>query len=75
MPEPRTTSLTPEQERLVGLVIERAEQACRYALKHQDFTGQSANDEAVWTVAAQVCEVAIRPHVLAHIAEDVARHD
>lgn len=70
----KTTALTPEQQRIVDLVIERAEQACRYALKHQEFSDCDGNSHyrEGWEVAAAVCEGAIKGHVLAHIAADIA---
>jgi hypothetical protein len=49
-----------EAERLLNDLIERAEQACRYALKHQN--GEDVGAE----VMARVCEEAIRPHLERH---------
>lgn len=71
MPSPETT-LAPEQQRTVDLVVERAEQACRYALKHQDFNGADAGYISGWETAVAVCEGAIRRHVMAHIEKDIA---
>jgi hypothetical protein len=65
------TTLTAEQQRIVGLVIERAEQACRYALKHQRFEADNPEYRSGWEVAAATCEGAIRQHVMAHIAADL----
>ena len=66
--------LTAEQQRLVDLVVERAEQACRYALKHQIF-GSDTDPQyrSGWEVAASVCEGAIRDQVMRHIESDLAR--
>jgi hypothetical protein len=63
--------LTVEQQKLIDLVIERAEQACRYALKHQDFLDADPNYVSGWEVAASVCEGAIRRTVMSHIEEDI----
>lgn len=52
--------------------ISRAEQACRYALKHQNFDG-SNEYEGGWRDAAEVCEGAIAPHVRRHAEEDLKR--
>lgn len=56
--------------RTVNAIIERAEQACRYALKHQEFSADNPEFKSGWDVAAHVCEKAIRPHVLCHLSED-----
>ncbi len=48
-------------------IISRAEQACRYALKHQDFTDSSEDYRNGFTAGSQVCESAIRPHIDRHI--------
>jgi hypothetical protein len=59
---------------VIDLVIERAEQACRYALKHQNFNSDTDPEyRSGWEVAASVCEGAIRPQVERHIADDVVR--
>lgn len=61
-------------EALVEAIIERAEQACRYALKHQSFDGDTTKGfREGWEVAAAVCERAIREHVKRHLAADLAR--
>lgn len=68
--------MTPEQERVVNLVIERAEQACRYVLKHNTDGLRNDGDEEYgsgFKVACQVCEGAIRDQVMRHIAEDIER--
>lgn len=66
-------SLSPEQQKIVDLVIERAEQACRYAFKHQNFEGTHTTDNyrEGWEIGASVCEGAIKPHVLRHIETDL----
>ena len=61
------------REIAVNETIERAEQACRYALKHQDFMGAEPAYKEAWEVAASVCEKAIRSHVERHIQQDVER--
>lgn len=58
-----------EQER--NAVIERAEQACRYALKRQEFCDSSPGYRDGWETAAEVCEAAIRPHVERHTKDGV----
>lgn len=55
--------------RLRDATIERAEQACRYVLKHQN----REEDSEYWTgfeIACQLCEKAIRRHVEKHAKED-----
>jgi hypothetical protein len=63
--------LTAEQQKLIDLVIERAEQACRYALKHQDFLDADPNYVSGWEIASSVCEGAIRSAVMKYIEEDI----
>lgn len=63
--------LTIEQTQIVNAVIERAMQACRYARKHQTFESCDAAYKDGWEVAAEVCEGAIRDHVMRHIEEDL----
>jgi hypothetical protein len=70
--EKQAASLSPEQQRLVDLVIERAEQGCRLALKHHTFGHDDESFQNGWEDAAEVCERAIRPNVMSHIAEDIA---
>lgn len=66
--------LTDEQKKIVDAVIERAEQACRYALKNQTFeSDDTPGYREGWEVAAGVCEGAIRAHVMNHIKDDLAR--
>lgn len=63
---------TPAQSGVVEAVIARAEQACRYALKHQNFEGDETEYQLGWEIAAGVCGGAIRAHVLRHLDEDLA---
>ena len=53
--------------------IERAEQACRYALKHQNFDSDNPEFKAGYEVAVAVCEGSIAPHVRRHAEEDLKR--
>jgi len=64
--------MTPDQDRLVRLVIERAQSACDRALKHQNFDS-STDKEFVsgWEVAVHVCKAAIEQSVLEHIENDL----
>jgi hypothetical protein len=67
-------SMTDEQQKLIDLVIERAEQACQYALKRQEFDDNCSEDfRSGWEVAVDVCVGAIRRHVMQHIADDLTR--
>ena len=69
--------MTPEEQRIVDLVIERAEQACRYALKHAEFGFESfeVDFNAGFRDGAGACQSAIRKHVMAHIEDDLTmRH-
>ncbi len=72
-PPPETGALTPEQNE----AVERAEQACRYVLKHQEFEREAPDQvgeyERGFSDACHDCERAIRPHVLRHLANAVAR--
>ena len=72
-----TPAMLAEQTRIVNLVIERAEQACRYVLKHQQFDrdepGVETEYETGFSVACGVCEGAIRQAVMRHIASDLRR--
>jgi hypothetical protein len=62
------------QQMLIDLVIERAEQACRYALKYQNFDSDTDPEfRSGWEVAASVCEGAIRESVMRHLKDDLAR--
>lgn len=63
--------MTKEQLELINLVIERAEQACRYALKYQDFTDATADFQSGWEVGALVCGGMIRNAVMRYIAQDI----
>ena len=65
--------LTAEQQKIIDAVIARAEQACRYALKHQNFDDDTNPEfKSGWEVAAEVCEGAIRDAVMRHIETDLA---
>jgi hypothetical protein len=67
-------TFSPDQLRLINLVIERAEQACRYALKHQNFDSDTDPEfRSGWEVAASVCEGAIRDSVMRHVEDDFTR--
>jgi hypothetical protein len=61
------------QEELIDAVIERAEQACRYVFKSQNFNFTSEDNEygMGFELGCQVCENAIRSHVMRHIKEDI----
>lgn len=64
-----------EVEEIVRLVVERAEQACRYALKHQNFEADDDGTDRYrdgWETAAEVCEMVIADHVARHINDDLA---
>ncbi len=56
-------------------LIARAEQACRYVLKHNEdsWDGESKDSEYAsgFAVACKVCEKAIREHIVSHLAEDL----
>ncbi len=56
----------PEQG-LIEEIISRAEQACRYALKHQNFPADMSKYQWGFSDAAVICEKAIREHVLRHL--------
>lgn len=69
-------ALTPDQQKLIDAVIERAEQACRYALKHNEtaWSGDgepSADYRSGFEIACEVCEGAIRDAVMRHIEADI----
>lgn len=59
----------PCSAKLIDKLISRAEQACRYAVKHQNL-GDSDYDLG-FAVGGDVCEKAIREHIMRHLAEDV----
>jgi len=59
----------PCSANLIDKLISRAEQACRYAVKHQSL-GDSDYDKG-FAVGGGVCETAIREHIMRHLAEDV----
>lgn len=61
-----TEDITLVQPRLVRLAVERAEQACRYAVKHQDFADSLPEYANGFKAGAAVCEGAIRDHIERH---------
>ena len=66
--------MTPEQRSIVEAVIERAEQACRYVLKHNEeaWSGKERTDyHQGFEDACEICARAIRSHVLANIPADI----
>ena len=67
--------IVDEVTKIIDAVIERAEQACRYALKHKEFEGRDEpymkGYASGWEVGASVCEHAIREFVMLHIFEDI----
>jgi hypothetical protein len=68
-------AMTPEQRAIVEAAIERAEQACRYVLKHNEesWSGQERSDyHQGFETACEVCARAVRSHILTHIAADIA---
>lgn len=62
---------------LPTLIIERAEQACRYVAKNNESAmGQEERDSEHgkgFLTACEVCEQAIGEHVKRHIDDDIAR--
>lgn len=65
--------MTPDQDRLIRLVIERAQSACDRALKHQNFDSDTDKEfVSGWEVAVHVCKAAIEEGVLNHIEKDWA---
>lgn len=65
--------MTPDQDQLVRLVIERAQSACDRALKHQNFDSDTDKEfVSGWQVAVHVCKMAIEMGVLDHIEKDLA---
>lgn len=57
-------------KRVVALVIERAEQACRYVVKHSQLEHGPYRDG--FESAGEVCEGAIKAQVMRHIEADIA---
>ena len=55
--------------RIVDETVSRAEQACRYAVKHQNFSGTNPDYESGFEIGANVCEAAIAAHVARHYHE------
>lgn len=74
MPRVLAGMIEAEKERIIQAAIERAEQACRYVLKHQNFEGESEYQDG-FEIACEVCEKAIAEHVRRHIEADLARPD
>lgn len=66
------SELPSDVDRIVRLAIERAEQACRYVLKHNEDRLEAGPYADGFEVACQVCEGAIAEHVRRHIADDIA---
>jgi|1185.fasta_scaffold1135334_2 hypothetical protein len=67
-------NMTPEQQTVVDAVIERAEQACRYVLKHNEEAWSGDERTAYhqgFEAACEICVRAIRSHVMTHIAGDI----
>jgi hypothetical protein len=70
----RAGSMTPEQRAIVEAVIERAEQACRHVLRHNEDAWRGDKRTAYhegFEVACEICERAIRTHVMTHIQGDI----
>jgi hypothetical protein len=65
-------ALTPEQQKIVDAVIARAEQACRYAFKHQNFEADAGPYADGFETGAKVCESAISDSVMRHIEKGLA---
>ena len=72
-----TSAKAVDLPRLVRLVVaetvSRAEQACGYAIKNQDFSDEPTNYRNGWEVGAEVCKVAIADHVERHIEDIIAK--
>jgi len=67
--------MTSEQRAIVDAVIERAEQACRYVLKHNEDAWSGDERTAYhqgFEAACEICARAIRSHVMTHIQADIA---
>jgi hypothetical protein len=47
--------------------VERAEQACRYVVKHQDFSESDPAYADGFRVGSKVCEMAIADHIERHL--------
>jgi len=61
--------MTDAEKRIVDLVIERAEQACRYVWKHQDM--EASEYAQGFEIACGICEKAIKDNVMRHIEDDL----
>lgn len=68
------TQLTNEDRALMDMIIERAEQACRYVVKHCDGSWDDVNAQyrEGFETAAELCEGAIRGHIERHIEKDLS---
>lgn len=66
-------ALNAEQQKIVDAVIARAEQACRYAFKHQNFEADAGPYADGFETGAKVCEGGIRDAVMRHIEADLAQ--
>jgi hypothetical protein len=64
--------MDPETQRIIEAVIERAEQACRYMLKHNQDGLEEGEYASGFEVACGACEGAIRQQVMRHIESDLA---
>jgi len=60
-------------QRLVRLIVARAEQACRYAVKHQDLSDSNQEYATGFRVFGKVCESAIAEHIARHLEEDISK--
>lgn len=62
---------------IVAAIILRAEQACRYMLKHNEdrWSREERSEDYAqgFKIACELCAEAIRPHVERHLMEDVPR--
>jgi hypothetical protein len=69
---PTPTSVEHVAKKLAAVIAEttsRAEQSCRYVLKHADFTDASPNYREGWTGATKLCETAIASHIERHLPD------
>lgn len=60
-------------KRVAAIIKDRAQQACRYAFKHQEFSRDEEGYLIGWETAVEVCEEAIERHIAQHLVEDLAR--
>jgi hypothetical protein len=72
-----TAAKEVDVQRLVRLVIDetvsRAKQACRYAMKHQEFSDSSNDYRMGWEVGTEVCKDAIAENVGRHVEDIIAK--